>query len=155
MQPEQWEKVKEVFSAATELPAAERATFLAESCGADAALRGEVESLLAAHEEPKNVLEQHPYDLASQLADTGQQISRQTLRRLQYLARDWTRRHGLGISGRTRRRRIRTASRFEDHSANFRRSRTGTTLSPRTPNPRLAESSEHCQVDRWRCFRNW
>jgi serine/threonine-protein kinase len=67
MQPEQWEKVKDVFTAALELPIDGRATFLAESCGADQALRHEVESLLAAHEEPQNLLEQHTVDLATRL----------------------------------------------------------------------------------------
>jgi serine/threonine-protein kinase len=71
MQTEQWEKVKEVFTAALELPAAERETFLAESCGADEALRGEVDSLLAAHDEPENVLDQNTYDLASKLHTDG------------------------------------------------------------------------------------
>jgi serine/threonine-protein kinase len=71
MQQQEWEKVKEVFTAALELPAA-RAHFLAESCGDDEALRGEVESLLAAHEEPKNLLEQHTIDLAAQLQQDGQ-----------------------------------------------------------------------------------
>jgi eukaryotic-like serine/threonine-protein kinase len=71
MQPHEWEKVKEVFTAALELPAAQRETFLSESCGADEALRGEVDSLLAAHEEPKNVLEQNTYDLASKLQTNG------------------------------------------------------------------------------------
>jgi serine/threonine-protein kinase len=67
MQPEQWERVKEVFTTALDLPIAERTAFLEKSCGDDGVVRGEVESLLAAHEEPKNVLEQHSYDLASQL----------------------------------------------------------------------------------------
>jgi serine/threonine protein kinase len=67
MQQHEWEKVKEVFTAALELPAAMRATFLAESYGDDPALRSEVESLLAAHEEPQNLLEQHSIDLATQL----------------------------------------------------------------------------------------
>jgi len=71
MQQHEWEKVKEVFAAALDLPAAERPSFLTESCGADTALREEVDSLLAAHEEPKNVLEQHTYDLASQLHPDG------------------------------------------------------------------------------------
>ena len=71
MQPQEWEKVKEVFSAALEQPVAERAQFLAESCGDDEALRGEVESLLAAHEEPKNLLDQHTIDLAAQLQTDG------------------------------------------------------------------------------------
>src|SRR4249919_2640994 len=67
MQPPEWEKVKEVFTAALELPSGERTAFLEQSCGADEALREEVDSLLAAHEEPENVLEQHTYDLAGQL----------------------------------------------------------------------------------------
>ena len=67
MQQHEWEKVKKVFTAALEQPVAARAHFLAESCGADEALRGEVESLLAAHEEPKNLLEHHRIDLAAQL----------------------------------------------------------------------------------------
>src|SRR5713226_397392 len=71
MQQHEWEKVKEVFTAALEQPVAMRAQFLAETCGDDEALRGEVESLLAAQEEPKNLLEQHAIDLASQLQTDG------------------------------------------------------------------------------------
>jgi serine/threonine-protein kinase len=72
MQQQEWEKVKEVFSAVLEQPVAMRGHFLAESCGDDEALRGEVESLLAAHEEPKNLLEQHTIDLATELKTDGQ-----------------------------------------------------------------------------------
>lgn len=71
MQTEEWERVKEVFTSALELPVAERAAFITESCGADEAIRNEVESLLAAHEEPENVLEQNTYDLAGQLQTHG------------------------------------------------------------------------------------
>ena len=67
MQTEEWEKVKDVFTAVVELPVAERLTFLAESCGDDHALRSEVESLLAAHEEPQNLLEQHTIDIATRM----------------------------------------------------------------------------------------
>ena len=70
MQQHEWEKIKEVFTAAVELPPAQRA-FLAEACGPDEALRAEVESLLAAHEEPKNLLEKHTIDLAAQLQTDG------------------------------------------------------------------------------------
>jgi serine/threonine protein kinase/Tfp pilus assembly protein PilF len=73
MQQQEWEKVKEVFTAALEQPVAVRAQFLTESCGDDEALRGEVESLLAAHEEPKNLLEKHSIDLAAQLQTDGHQ----------------------------------------------------------------------------------
>src|SRR5260370_22728984 len=71
MQRQEWEKIKEVFTAALEQPVAARAQFLAELCGEDEALRGEVESLLAAHEEPKNLLDQHTIDLAAQLQTDG------------------------------------------------------------------------------------
>jgi len=71
MQTEEWEKVKDVFTAALELPIARRATFLTESCGDDQSLRSEVESLLAAHEEPQNLLEQHAVDLATRLQKAG------------------------------------------------------------------------------------
>ncbi len=71
MQQQEWEKVKDVFTAALEQPVAGREQFLAESCGDDEAVRSEVESLLAAHEEPKNLLEQHTIDLAAQLQTDG------------------------------------------------------------------------------------
>jgi non-specific serine/threonine protein kinase/serine/threonine-protein kinase len=45
-------RVKEVYLEAVERPAPERAAFLAASCGSDAALRAEVESLLAASAGP-------------------------------------------------------------------------------------------------------
>lgn len=67
MQPHEWQRVKEVLSAALDRPAGERERFLTEACGADQALRREVDSLLAAHEEPENVLEQHSLDLHARL----------------------------------------------------------------------------------------
>jgi non-specific serine/threonine protein kinase/serine/threonine-protein kinase len=43
-----WQRVKDVFQAALDRPAAERPAFLAETCGDDHEVRREVESLLAA-----------------------------------------------------------------------------------------------------------
>lgn len=48
MDPKQWEKVSEIFHAASEMPSAERAEFLSKRCGDDTEIRVEVESLLAA-----------------------------------------------------------------------------------------------------------
>jgi serine/threonine protein kinase len=45
-------QVREIFLAAVEKPAAERAAFLQEACGADAGLRQRVEALLHAHDQP-------------------------------------------------------------------------------------------------------
>jgi len=46
-----------VFAAAAEIPAGERAAFVARACGTDAALREEVQSLLAAYDEAADFLE--------------------------------------------------------------------------------------------------
>ncbi|MEM6644673.1 MAG: serine/threonine-protein kinase [Bacteroidota bacterium] len=52
-----------VFIQALDVPLAERLTFVREACGADAALRAEVESLLAAYDEANTFLEEPPSDL--------------------------------------------------------------------------------------------
>ncbi len=44
--PDQWQRIEQLFQSALELEPAQRAAFLAEACGDDAALRHEVESLL-------------------------------------------------------------------------------------------------------------
>jgi eukaryotic-like serine/threonine-protein kinase len=49
------QRAKEIFLAALDRPSAEQATFLAEACGEDAALREEVESLLQFHDAAKDV----------------------------------------------------------------------------------------------------
>jgi eukaryotic-like serine/threonine-protein kinase len=51
------QRVRDIFLAAAELPAADRPAHLTEACGADADLRGAVERLLAAHVDPASVLE--------------------------------------------------------------------------------------------------
>ena len=51
MNPEQYERVGELFHAALELPRERRSAFLRGACGADESLRREVESLLVAHEQ--------------------------------------------------------------------------------------------------------
>ena len=47
--PKQWPRVKEIFHSTLAHVPDERAAFLRDACGEDAALRDEVESLLAAH----------------------------------------------------------------------------------------------------------
>ena len=48
--PERWRRIKEIFADAQERDPSERAAFLANACGADESLHGEVQSLLAAAE---------------------------------------------------------------------------------------------------------
>jgi len=55
--PERWRRIEEVFQSALDLSAPERAQFVARECGDDAALRAEVESLLAAAGEQSRLIE--------------------------------------------------------------------------------------------------
>jgi serine/threonine protein kinase/TolB-like protein len=67
-----WQRVKDVFQAALERPAAERLAFVAETCGEDAELRSEVESLLAARREAGEFLSEPAHDEA---ASPGEQAT--------------------------------------------------------------------------------
>ncbi len=53
-------RVRDVFLAAAEKPAAERDAYLDDVCGTDAELHAEVQRLLAAHAEPASILEPAP-----------------------------------------------------------------------------------------------
>ena len=57
MTPERWQKVEEVLQAALDLPAAERASLLAETCTGDPELHDEALSLITAHDEAGDFLE--------------------------------------------------------------------------------------------------
>lgn len=50
MQPERWQQIEEIFQRTLDSPLEERTAVLLAACGEDAALRREVESLLASHE---------------------------------------------------------------------------------------------------------
>jgi serine/threonine-protein kinase len=51
MSTERWERIKQILEEALRVPADQRAALLNSACGADADLRAEVESLIAAHEQ--------------------------------------------------------------------------------------------------------
>jgi serine/threonine protein kinase len=51
MTPDRWEQINKLYYAALEVTEQQRASFLEAACGADAELRGEVESLLNTHEQ--------------------------------------------------------------------------------------------------------
>ena len=55
MTPERWQKVKEIFTEAVELPAENRAEYLSEVSNGDDELRREVEKLLASDENAKTI----------------------------------------------------------------------------------------------------
>ncbi len=76
MTPERWEQIKPLLSAALDRPPAERAALLTDACAGDAALRAELESLIAAHEEAGAFLDTpavpHPLQVAEAPPDTSQ-----------------------------------------------------------------------------------
>ncbi len=58
MDPERWRRIEALLDAALDLPAGERATFLASECADDPPLAAEVNAILAAGEAPDAVLDQ-------------------------------------------------------------------------------------------------
>jgi eukaryotic-like serine/threonine-protein kinase len=56
MRPERWRKVEELYHAALERKANQRAVFLREACQGDDELKSEVESLLAQEPSPDGLL---------------------------------------------------------------------------------------------------
>lgn len=63
----QWRRVDELLDQAMELPTAERAAFLDRECDGDNALRREVESLLAAHDQASGYFDSQPAAIADDL----------------------------------------------------------------------------------------
>ena len=57
MTSDQWERIKELFDAATELPPGERSSFLSRACSGDDAVRAEVQRLLGKHDQMGEFLE--------------------------------------------------------------------------------------------------
>ncbi len=67
MDADRWQRLQDLYHAASLLPAARRVSFLDESCGGDHALRGELESLLADHTGEKEFLEEPAVHVAARL----------------------------------------------------------------------------------------
>jgi hypothetical protein len=67
MQPERWRQADQLFQAALERTPETRAAFVHAACGADDALRREVEALLAADAEAGSLMETPAYAMAAPL----------------------------------------------------------------------------------------
>ena len=66
MNPERWQRLKELFQAALERDPASRTSFLDKACAGDSRFREEVESLLAGHQDD-SFLERPVYEVAGEL----------------------------------------------------------------------------------------
>ena len=76
MNAERWARIKTLFTAALDLPATERGALLAREGADDAALIAEVESLLAAHEQPGEFLDSVPEAMRAEALATSDDTSR-------------------------------------------------------------------------------
>ena len=65
-----WQQVKTLFAEALELPSDQRTEFLEQRCDGDEGLLGEVRSLIAAADEPENLIEDHAIDLAAKISSS-------------------------------------------------------------------------------------
>src|SRR5262245_11512371 len=84
---ERWRRLKEIFQAAIELPAVEREAYLAGVCMDDPSLRVEIESLIAAHDQPGAFLDIPAFELAAtdSAGDQANQLLGASLGRYQVL----------------------------------------------------------------------
>ena len=67
MTPERWQQVKRLLESALERGPAERAALLDDACKDDPALRGEVESLIASHEQAESFFDSPAFEIAAGL----------------------------------------------------------------------------------------
>src|SRR5688572_13634361 len=74
MKQDRWRLVDELFEAALDLQAAERAAFLREACAGDTALRLEVEELLGFDRQAEEFIETPVFQLAAHLL-TGDAVA--------------------------------------------------------------------------------
>jgi len=86
MTPERWQQIKQLFHSALECERGERAAFLTRACAGDEALRREVESLVASHEQADSFIEASASDVAAEMfaggharLEAGQQIGHYTI----------------------------------------------------------------------------
>src|SRR5262249_45184049 len=75
MKPERWQKIVDLAEAVAQLASAERATFLAEACAGDVALRKGVESLVVSDEGSEDFIETAVFGVAAELIAGDQAVS--------------------------------------------------------------------------------
>src|SRR5208337_1630827 len=88
MNPDRWREIERVLHAALERPEDQRAAFLDQACAGDAALRDEVDSLLAQGEHGASFIESPALQVAAQaLAQDQSEVRRAAQREAQRLGK--------------------------------------------------------------------
>ncbi len=67
MNSDQWQRIKEIYQSAVDLPADERTSFIALACAGDGSLREEVESLLVSHQSAADFIENPVFEAGAKL----------------------------------------------------------------------------------------
>jgi len=67
MTPERWQQLKQIFQSALERNPAERSAFLSQACADDPALRSQVESLIASHNQAGDSIEAMAAEAATEM----------------------------------------------------------------------------------------
>src|SRR5213594_4657863 len=75
MTPERWQQLKQIFQSALERNPAERSAFLSQACADDPALRSQVESLIASHDQAGDSIEAIAAEAATEMLDDDQAVS--------------------------------------------------------------------------------
>src|SRR5438094_3568966 len=75
MTPERWQQLKQIFQSALERNPAERSAFLNQACVDDPALRSQVESLIASHDQAGDSIEAMAAEAATEMLDDDQAVS--------------------------------------------------------------------------------
>src|SRR3989454_3785346 len=75
MTPERWQRLKQIFQSALERNPAERSAFLSQACADDPALRSQVESLIASHDQAGDSIEAMAAEAATEMLDDDQAVS--------------------------------------------------------------------------------
>ena len=73
MTPERWAQIRQIFDGALERAPKDRAAYLRVTCARDDAMRREVESLLASHDEASGFLAKPAADLGHTLHYSGEE----------------------------------------------------------------------------------
>jgi eukaryotic-like serine/threonine-protein kinase len=87
MTPERWRQLKQIFQSALERNPAERSEFLNQACADDPALRSEVESLIASHDQAGDSFEAMAGEAATEMLADDRKIVGQQIGRYQVLCR--------------------------------------------------------------------
>ena len=142
--PERWQRIEQIYCQALERESHARAAMLDDACAGDAALRQEVESLLASEPAAADFIESSALDIAADMLTREPDVDLVGRHVGPYLVEAWLGSGGMGDVYRARDGQPASRRRAQGPPGRLRpRSRPARTLQTRSAGPGLAQSSEH------------